>query len=160
MGSELVTDELPSSVTYNSPSNQTIQKTFSDVFVELCPYYMAIGMTYDQFWHGDPYLAKAYRKADLLRNEKVNQQLWLQGFYFYNALCSASPILHAFAKGGTKPEPYLSEPLPLTKEQAQKYRERKQREAYEKRQLEFKSQAEAINAYKAKQRSEQIGTND
>ena len=43
-----------------------------------------------------------------LRKEvRRNYAAWLQGAYIYDALCAVSPILHAFAKGGTKPIPYL-----------------------------------------------------
>ena len=46
--------------------------------------------------------------------------MWMQGLYVYNAVCSVSPVLHAFAKSGTKPNPYMSEPLPITREQETK----------------------------------------
>lgn len=35
---------------------------------------------------------------------------WLQGMYVYDALLRASPLLHAFAKKGTKPKPYPTKP--------------------------------------------------
>lgn len=58
----------------------------------------------------DPSLAAAYREADRLRQERVNEQAWLQGYYVYQALGSVAPMLHAFAKNGTKAKPY---PKPL-----------------------------------------------
>lgn len=39
--------------------------------------------------------------------------LWLQGRYVYEAIQNLSPILHAFAKKGTKAEPYRNEPYDL-----------------------------------------------
>ena len=76
--------------------------TYTERFYEQFPYYLSIGMTPDQYWDGDPALVKYYRKADELKWERKNQELWLQGMYFYEAICDASPVLHAFAKKGTK----------------------------------------------------------
>lgn len=70
-------------------------------------------MTYEQYWYGDVWMVEAYRKAEKLRLSVVNQKLWLQGQYVYEAICDVSPILHAFAKRGTKPIPYRSEPYQL-----------------------------------------------
>ena len=56
-------------------------RTYSEVFEELCPQYMSIGMTYDEFWNGDVSIVKFYRKAEELRYKRQNQALWLQGMY-------------------------------------------------------------------------------
>lgn len=91
-----------------TPSPVTdLSKIFDDHF----PYYLAMGMSYDQFWRDDPKLVKAYRKAHELRQEWANQDAWLQGMYFYEAICDVSPVLHAFAKSGTKPLPYPRKPF-------------------------------------------------
>ena len=34
--------------------------------------------------------------------------------YIYEALCDVSPVLHAFAKSGTKPNPYPDRPYAIT----------------------------------------------
>ena len=91
--------------------------TYTERFYEQFPYYLAIGMTPEQYWDGDPALAKYYRKADEIKLERVNQEKWLQGMYIYEAICDASPILHSFAKKGTKPHPYVDKPYPLTDKQ-------------------------------------------
>ena len=38
-------------------------KTLGETFSLLCPQYMAMGMTYDEFWYGNPSMVRAYRKA-------------------------------------------------------------------------------------------------
>lgn len=91
--------------------------TYTERFYEQFPYYLAIGMTPEQYWKGDPALAKYYRKADAIKSERINQELWLQGMYIYEAICDASPILHSFAKKGTKPHPYTDKPYPLSDKQ-------------------------------------------
>jgi len=84
-------------------------------------------MTYDQYWNDDCMLVKYYREAHRLRNERKNQELWLQGLYIYEALCDVAPILHAFAKSGTKPRPYLSKPFPITMEEVKRDKEEQEK---------------------------------
>lgn len=106
--------------------------TYTNKFYEAFPYYLSIGMTYDQYWNGDCTLPIYYRKAEELRNEKRNQELWLQGMYIYEALCDVSPILHAFAKKGTKPQPYTTNPYPITSKDLKRIEEEKERKMAEK----------------------------
>ena len=80
-------------------------------------------------------LTKYYRQAEEIRNDKRNQELWLQGMYIYEAFCDASPLLHSMAKRGTKARPYAERPYAITEKQ-------RLREAEEK---------ERLNALKAKQ---------
>lgn len=91
--------------------------TYTERFNEQFPYYLSIGMSPEQYWDGDPELAKYYRRADEIKLERQNQALWLQGMYVYEAICDASPILQSFAKKGTKPHPYVDKPYPLTNKQ-------------------------------------------
>ena len=101
--------------------------TYTEHFYEHFPYYLSIGMTADQYWDGDPALVKYYRKAEEIRTEKKNQEFWLQGMYVYEAICDASPILHAFAKKGSKPHPYTDKPYPITEKQREKNTEDKEK---------------------------------
>ena len=101
--------------------------TYTQRFYEAFPYYLAIGMTPEQYWDGDPELVKYYRKAEEIRNEKRNQELWLQGMYIYEALCDVSPIFHDFAKKGTKPRPYSTTPYALTVKEQKKEKEAKEK---------------------------------
>lgn len=60
-------------------------------------------------------LTKYFREAEELRKERVNQEMWLQGMYIYDAMARIAPILHAFAKKGTKAQPYVEEAYPISK---------------------------------------------
>lgn len=124
------------------------QKNYKAIFEERFPYYLTIGMSADEYWSGDCTLAKAYRKADEIRRNERNHELWLQGLYIYEALCDVSPLLRAFAKNGTKPLPYPSEPYPITAKEA---KERKAEE-YKARIKRFK---ERISAWAEKTNMEQ-----
>lgn len=84
-------------------------------------------MSYREFWDEDVRLTEVYREAQELRNKRQNESLWLQGMYFYEALCDASPLFRfSTKKGSIKPEPYVKEPYPIT---AAELREREEREA-------------------------------
>lgn len=93
------------------------------MFYKVLPFYLTIGMTYDQFWYGDPYIAKAYREAQELRLEAQNQQLWLQGMYIYNAF--AVVLANSFSKN-SKSE-YPKEPYTLFPEKHKKEEVMRQR---------------------------------
>lgn len=70
-------------------------------------------MTYEQYWYGDVWMVGAFREAEKLRLQRVNAEAHLQGAYFYEALLCVAPVLHAFAKKGTKPGKYSSKPYDL-----------------------------------------------
>ena len=106
--------------------------TYTERFYEQFPYYLSIGMSPEQYWEGDPALAKYYRKAEEMRVERRNQEMWLQGMYVYEAICDASPILHALAKKGTKPHPYADKPYPLTDKQRKQNTEEKEKAKFDK----------------------------
>ena len=81
---------------------------------------MSIGMSWQDYWYGDPLMARDYYEAERIRQkrqiEQINSSAHLMGLYIYEALCDVSPVLHAFAKKGTKPTAYRTEPYPLTAE--------------------------------------------
>ena len=101
MGSNRLITKDESKVEYTSLTN---------LFEKQCPIYMSFGMTYDEFWYGEPYRAKFYRESYKLKVRQKDEELWIQGMYIYEALCKVSPILHAFSKKGTKPLPYSEKP--------------------------------------------------
>ena len=105
-------------------------KTYTEKFHELFPYYLSIGMTEEQYWDRDSTLVVAYRKAEELKTNRKNQEMWLQGAYVYEALCRVSPLLHAFAKKGTKPVPYIAEPFAITEKQAEYRQEEKEKKNF------------------------------
>ena len=114
----MVSDSLLTDESANKGSereNRSAPPSYSEIFLAKFPYYLSIGMTEEQYWDRDCCLVKFYREAEEIRRERVNQELWLQGMYFYDALARVSPILHAFAKKGTKAQPYVEEAYPINK---------------------------------------------
>lgn len=129
MGSELVSDSSPLK---GGESKGSAAFSYTEVFYKHLPHYIAMGMPVELFWDGDCRLTESYRRAEELKQRQRNQDLWLQGMYIYEALCDVSPVLQAFAKRGTKPVPYASEPYAITKAQVEERRKRDERIQYEK----------------------------
>lgn len=96
---------------------------------------MSIGMTYDDFWRDDPTKAKMYRRADLINKKNIKWQLYEEGVYTYEALCKVSPVLHAFAKNGTKPLPFSDKPYNIEKLDEENAKRKKQDESEKEQQM-------------------------
>ena len=82
--------------------------TYTDYFDLVCPYYMLYGMTYDQFWFGDPWMAKAYKEMHNLKRKQRNEEMWVNGMYQLTALNVA--LHNAFDKHKIE---YLKKPLDI-----------------------------------------------
>jgi hypothetical protein len=106
-------------------------KTLTELFRAVFPEYLAMGMTYDQFWHGPPSLVRDYRKShDLIRHER-NGEAWLLGMYIYDALLCVAPVMRAsMSKETPKPGEYPKEPYPLTEKEAKQREEARMRREY------------------------------
>ena len=82
---------------------------------------MVYGMTYEQYWFGDPWMVRAYAQAYLLKRRVRNEELWLEGVYMVHALQTV--IGTAFGKQKVK---YLDKPLDIfEKTEAEKEREKR-----------------------------------
>ena len=123
----MVTDSLSATDGSGRSNRSAPVKSYSEQVHEHFPYYLAIGMTYELYWEGDPQLVKDYRKADELRRQRVNEDQWWQGMYIYNALCCVAPIFRDLAKKGTKAHPYPDTPYAINKKQKEIQEETKER---------------------------------
>ena len=84
------------------------------------------GMTYDEFWRDDPWLALYYREAWIEKRKAENRRDWLMGAYVYNAM--SITLANAFKKKGSKPEKYLEEPFPIFPMTEEEEEEKKRQE--------------------------------
>ena len=100
-----------------------------EIFKNAFPYYLSIGMTYEQYWEGNPILVRYYHDAHLLKIEQKNQELWLQGLYFFYAISPALYNSNPLGSKTRKLQKYIEEPIritPLTEEE-RKEKERKEK---------------------------------
>lgn len=145
MGSKLVSDSQPR--TGVESENDPTPNSSTEVFYKHLPYYLAMGMTPDEYFNQDCTLVKYYREAQQIRKEQRNQELWLQGLYMYEALGDMSPVLRAFAKKGTKPLPYPSQPYPITEAEVAARQEREEQLKAERIKTKLSMWAAKTNAH-------------
>ena len=101
MGCELLTEE----------ETPTQPKTSTEIFEECFPFYLAIGMSYTEYWEGDSKLARYYRKAYQIKQEEINNTAWLQGMYVYDAISTAlHNALRGFGKNKPPVKDYAKQP--------------------------------------------------
>ena len=67
---------------------------------------MAYGMSYHDYWHGDPWMVRAYAQAYLMKRKIDNETAWISGAYFYIAVSTA--LATAFSKSK---KDYVKHPL-------------------------------------------------
>lgn len=73
---------------------------------------MLMGMSYEEFWHGNVCKWKYVEEAYQLRRKRENEMLWLQGIYNMDAF--GTVLANAFAKKGSRPKKYMEEPIRIT----------------------------------------------
>lgn len=96
--------------------------TYTEYFDLVCPYYMLYGMTYEQFWNGDPWMAKAYKEKHNLERRQRNEEMWVNGMYQLSALGVA--LHNAFDKNKIQ---YLNKPFDIfPKSEAEKEAEKRE----------------------------------
>ena len=117
------------------------RKLFSEFFEEVCPIYLAMGMTWSQFWLDEPELAIAYRKADAIKKRRKNEELWLEGMYMAEAL--SATVGNMFSKG--QKHTYPAEPFPITEDEQRERREREEKARMERMKAAFIAKSLQVN---------------
>lgn len=105
--------------------------TYTGLFLKIFPSYLAMGMSWEEFWHGPSFLPQAYRKAQETKLRQEEWSRWRQGAYVYHALLDAAPVMRAsFSKQKVEPGKYPEEPWPITEKEAQMREEQRLKEEY------------------------------
>lgn len=89
----------------DAPEITTLEERLDD----LCLYYMAMGVPYDVFWHGDYCCLKYYEETYLKQRKIHNEEAWMQGIY--NFVAHQTSLSNAFRGKGHTPSEYLKEPI-------------------------------------------------
>lgn len=148
MGSELLTEEDSNADDGDSEHSESpflILQILEDCF----PYYLSLGMTYKEYWNGDPTLVIAYRKAEEIRSHRKNWEMWMNGRYVYDAIMRLIPSLNVWKP--KEPIEYIEEPYPLTRKE---YEERMAKEE-KKKQEEIKEKLKAFAMAQNKKRKKE-----
>lgn len=96
MGSELVDGDLP---------ENSKKISMSEIFWEAYPAYLTMGMSSEEYWHGDARACRAYRKKREEEMRLEDERLWRQGAYIYNALICVAPYFNSIKP--QKPQDYI-----------------------------------------------------
>ena len=121
-------------LTEEDDPGKTVHRTYGEIFDELFPHYLLMGMTPEQYWDGESCLKPAYRKAYRLRIENeqrlADQNNWYMGQYLIRALqCVPLLVGGLNVKSSTKLPEYPAKPfLELAEEQKQEEVKRKREE--------------------------------
>jgi len=141
--SELVSSSLSVEGECESEQTELSSFTYTNCFYKFLPYYLAIGMTPDEYWKQDCTLTKSYQEAFHIKKELQNEQLWLQGLYNYEALCDVLPAVVSLGK--SSPKEYSKMPYPLTKKESEKRKRLKERDKYLKMKAMTETLVDSIN---------------
>jgi hypothetical protein len=129
-----------------SPPSKAVTNT--EIFYKQFPFYLAIGMTYDQYWNEDCTLVKYYREAHQIKLQQSNHLLWWQGMYFYEALCNVAPLYQMMTKSAKKVAlPYPKEPYPITLKDAEELRKRQEAERFAKMKARMEAWQADVNQH-------------
>lgn len=93
--------------------------SFAYIFNECFPYYLTLGMSYEEYWKLDCTLTVSYREAYKLKRKRENENMWVQGMYFASAL------------GTIAGEKYVQEPFPLSREEIEERKMLKMKSYFE-----------------------------
>lgn len=132
-----------------------VEQSFSDVLDKLCAYYMALGVSASEFWDGDYTMLKYYVERHKIAVEQQNEQLWLQGAYFYEAISVA--LSQAFDKHSTAKYPEKPYRLTPMSEDEQKIENQKKVDEFRSKLMALGKRFEAKHKREQKQGGENLG---
>ena len=99
-------------------NHPTPTKTYGEIFEECFPFYLAIGMSFAEYWTGEPSLVRYYRRAYKIKQEQDNNNAWLQGLYFYDAISTAiHNAMRGMGKNKLPAKEYAKQPYDIFKKQ-------------------------------------------
>lgn len=125
------------------PSEDPEPKSVVEIFDDQCAYYISLGMSYTDYWDGDPMMPRFYRKAEELKRRRENFHAWLQGAYVYEAIKDLAPAVNAFSK--RSPKPYRDTVIPILPVEIREFEDKKKKERYEENLARFKGLAQKLN---------------
>lgn len=86
---------------------------YTELLESVCPDYIAMGMSYDEFWNGPNDAPRMYMKAHVKKREMANEEAWMHGLYVQNAIA-------ACFSGKKNPFKYPEKPFGFNSEQKEK----------------------------------------
>lgn len=132
--------------------------TLTEFFIKMFPVYMAMGMSYDEYWNGPCWLARAYREAHQMKQRQEEWARWRQAAYIFDALLCASPMMKPFVKDA-KPGKFPDEPWPLTQKEADERQRAKDIENYKKALAQRRAASDAEKKRRKEAKKQEVSEN-
>ena len=122
-----------------------------------------MGMSYDEFWRGNPSLVRDYRKAYDMKRHERNNDMWMLGRYFFAAL-HCNPLVVGFPEKNYQPPKdgsYPDRPFPLTEKEAEEQARQREEENFKEylKRMESSSARELERRKKAEKEVKDDGNN-
>ena len=143
-------------LTEGDQPKQTSPTPYGDAFDEALPHYMAMGMSYDEFWDGEYGTKRACRKAYQIRMENEQKLAdinhWYMGQYIMSAIAAVPLLVNGFVPKGAHTQDYPSKPF-FEKFEAEKKEEARKRKEEDQSKLAmamFQAMITQFNRNKAK----------
>jgi hypothetical protein len=140
---------------YGTSRKPSFLNRYTDILDEACPMYLRAGMSYTDYWDGEPEMAIYYRKKHEQDREYDNFLKWLQGLYIYEAILDLVPAIKPFVKN-PEIQPYRNKPLSLTEAEKMQREEEEKAERIKAGRQAMEAAAIAFNK-RFKERRENIG---
>ena len=122
--------------------NKVAFQSMSEAFRKVFPRYLAIGMSYEEYWEKESWLVKSYREAQKEKRTEKDYYAWLNGIYVLKALQTGVPvILNGIAKQVVTLPEFPDRPIDFS-ENRKKEQEKKQMEL---QRAKMQEMAEAFN---------------
>lgn len=120
-------------LTEEDKPKQTSPYPYGDIFDELFPHYLLMGMTPEQYWDGESSLKPAFRKAYQMRMENeqrmADRNNWYMGQYLISVLQSVPLLVGGLnVKPTTKLPEYPEKPFFEKFDAQRKEKDRKKQE--------------------------------
>lgn len=108
MGSEFLggSYSLNGNVRVGGTEKEKPTLSYTEIFYQCLPQYLAMGMSADEFWNCDPRMYRVYREKDRIENERKNELLWIAGAYVCEAIATCLST-------DKNPHPYPAQPFDL-----------------------------------------------
>lgn len=127
-------------------ANKSPAFSHTEIFDEHLPYYLSIGMSYELFWEGEPQAVIAYRKSQRIRERRNNDEMWVQGLYFREALAEIESSFSPYVKNSDKKkQKYPKKPYSTSKEERKQTSMSEEERKYKAMQAHVKNYAKKFN---------------
>lgn len=106
-------------------------ESVNEMLLDLCSWYMAIGMSRDEYWNGEVTAVIDYRKAHEKKILEQNRLMHHFGAYVYQSMLAVSPAYNFWSRK-RDPLPYPEEPIPIIEKEAKEQEEKRRRKSFNK----------------------------